>query len=142
MDLTHTTAGFAKSVLCNQLAFKMQIAALRTEKADTPLYDAQIMAAMGDNGLPQPTKLDLDDLITGYACAFILVARHVSTPHPETGRKEEHLLKYLKTPEQVITDGVKFRVTQAEQQTIATAAMLKADPSTRIEIIRSEAIKQ
>lgn len=132
-------AGFAKSVLLNQLGFNLSRALFQaTTQTETPVFDARLAAAMGDNGLPERTILDADSLAEGYAAAFILLTRHVKNSNPETGRRPEHLIQYIRTPEQVIKRSVDFRLTKQADQIKATAKMLKADPTARLEAVKKE----
>ena len=93
-------AGFAKSVLLNQIGFDLNRALFQASTAEErPAFDARLAAAMGDNCLPERTILDADALCEGYAAAFLLLTRHIKTVKPETGRKPEHFIRYIKTPE-------------------------------------------
>jgi hypothetical protein len=122
----HAAQGFTRATICGQLGFLVSQAALQTEKKnDTPQYDADIVEAMGDNGLPQAVVLDLKELVYGYAAAFHLLTKHVNTPNPETGRKDLHLVdRFLRTPKKLIQTGVDFRLNGAIRTLEATAGMV------------------
>jgi hypothetical protein len=81
-------------------------------------------------------------IVAGYAAAFVLLSSHIKTPHPETGRKEEHLMRFLKSPAQIVKDAVDFGTNRQIMQTKATAEMLKADPTARIAALEAEALKR
>ncbi len=137
------TAGFVKSVVLNQIGFDLQRAAFQKQAVnEAPVADAvadqELKAAMGDNGLAERTVLNMDELVTAYAAGFILLTRHCNTPNPETGRKPEHLVRYLKKPSDIVQAGIDYRLTRQVAQAIATAEMLKADPTKRVAALRTE----
>lgn len=131
-------AGFAKTVLLSQTGFDLQRAVFRSEKADTPAFDARYAEALGENGLPEPQKLDTTELTLAMAASFILLTRHMSKPDPETGRKPDYLRRWLKGPKEVIEAQVDWQLERAKQQTQATAAMLGANPETRLKLVEQE----
>lgn len=135
-------AGFVRTVFLNQLGFDLKRAVFQAEKKDTPVFDARIMAAMGDNGLPEVKQLNADQICDAMAAAFVLVTRHVSKPDPETGRKPEWMAKLLRAPANVIEEQVNWRLTNSINAAKATAASLGADPTKRIEVIRTEMAAQ
>lgn len=140
-SLGHTAAGFAKSTLASQCNFWLGVAVARSQnpKNDVPVFDASTVEAMGDQGLPTPVKLDLEELLEASAAGFLLLARHIKTPNPENGRKEEFLTRFLKDAKMVIQANSDFTVSREVQRTEANAKMLKADPTKRIEAIKTEA---
>lgn len=139
-----TAAGFAKSVLKSQIDFLLGIAVMRANNParDVPQFDADVQDAMGDNGLPEPQALDVGELTMGSAAAFVLLSRHIKTPHPETGRKEEYLVRFLKDGKSVLQGTMDYSTNRAIAQAKATCEMLKADPTKRIESIQTEAKKK
>jgi hypothetical protein len=137
------TTGFAKSVVTNQLGFTLNRAVWQaTSKAETPVFDARLAKAMGDNGLPERTVYDADDLCRGYAAAFIVLTRHIKTPNPENGRKPEHLVRYVKTPDSLIMDGVQFRINNQTDQIKADAVAFGSDPGPRLAAMKAEQMAQ
>ncbi len=140
----HVPQGFTRATLASQLAFWLGRSVVRdmSPDRDFPVFDQSIVEAMGDNGLPKVHPLNTNVIVSGYAAAFILLSGHIKTPHPETGRKEEHLMRFLKSPEQIVVDAVDFGTNRQIQQTKATAEMVKADPSQRIEALQAEAAKR
>lgn len=140
------TAGFAKTVVLNQIGFDLQRAAFQKEQKDTPVADAaaerELREALGDNGLPTATRLNLEGLTEAYGAAFILTTRHCNQPHPETGRKPEHLVRYLKQPSAIVQAGIDYRLERQMAQIKATALMLNADPTKRIAAIKVELAEQ
>ncbi len=140
-------AGFVKSVLANQIGFFLQRAAFQKEQGnETAVADAaevaELRAAMGDNGLAERLVFDVDALTDAAAASYVLLTRHCNTPNPENGRKPEHLIRYLKTPGQIIQAGIDYRLERQILQTKASAAMFNADPTKRIEVIRTELAEQ
>ncbi|MHB8602175.1 MAG: hypothetical protein ACYC9R_06335 [Nitrosotalea sp.] len=131
--------GFARSVMLNQLSFDLQRAAFASQdRSAAPVFDAELVEAMGDNGLPQAVKLDVQELTNATAAAFLLLSRHIQTPDPETGRKPEYLMRFLKGPKEIIQAAVDYRLNRQKQQTQATAQMLGANPETRLKNIEIE----
>jgi len=139
-----TAAGFAKTTLKTQTDFLMGLAAMRAANpaVDTPVFDSRTLEIMGDTGVQQPTKLDLDELTSASAASFVLLARHIGTKHPETGKSEEFLTRFLRDPKQVIQRAFDYRVQTQVMQAKATCEMIGADPGRRIEVIQAEAAKQ
>jgi len=138
-DTSFAACGFARSVVLNQLSFDLQRASFASQSASQkPVFDAELLDAMGDHGLPQAVVLNQDELTKASAAAFLLLSRHIQKPDPETGRKPEYLIRFLKGPKEIIQAAVDFRLTRQKQQTMATAAMLGADPTKRLETITTE----
>ncbi len=140
----HVAQGFARATLASQLAFWYGRSVVRdmSPARDVPVFDQSIVEAMGDNGLPEVHPLNTNVINSGYAAAFLLLSGHIKTPHPETGRKEEHLMRFLKAPKDIVKDAVDFGMNRQIAQTKATAAMLKADPSARITALEQEGQKR
>lgn len=139
IEVPFQAVGFARSVLLNQLGFDLQRAVFKTQtQTDTPVFDESLAEAMGDTGLPQATKLDVDQLTNGCAAAFVLLARHIQKVDPDTGRKPEYLLRYLKGPKEIMKAAVDYRLNSRKAQALATAASLKADPTKRIAALELE----
>ncbi len=140
----HTAAGFAKSTIKSQVDFCLGIALMKAANPanDTPVFDSAIVDVMGDNGLPTPQKYDANELTTASAAGFVLLSRHIKTPHPETGRREEYLGRFLKSAKEVVQAAVDYQTVRNIAQTKATCEMLKADPTKRIESLQAEATKK
>lgn len=143
-----SAAGFARATLASQLAFDLGRAAVKQANPanDRPVFDDSINEVFADdNGLPTATVLDVGSLTEGYAAAFLLLRDHIKTPHPETGRREEHLLRFLLPPKAVIQAAASFRAERmadnSVQQAQATAAMLGVDPTARVNAIKAEQSK-
>jgi hypothetical protein len=140
----HVAQGFTRATLCSQNGFWLGRSVVRdaSPARDIPVFDQSIVEAMGDNGLPTVQPLNTAVLVSGYAAAFLLLSSHIKTPHPETGRKEEHLLRFLKSPAMLLQDAFDYGLNRQIMQTKATAEMLKADPTARIEALKAEAQKR
>lgn len=136
---TFQAAGFIKTVLLSQLGFDLQRAVFKSTKKDaTPVIDSRYDAAMGDTGMSESKPLNPENLCEGMAAAFTLLTRHIQTPDPETGRRPEYLLRWRKGPAEVIQAQVDWQLENAKQQTQAVAAMLGADPTTRLATVEQE----
>lgn len=140
----HTAAGFTKATIKSQIDFRLGLSLMRDANPanDTPVFDSAIVDVMGDAGLPQRQEYDSNELTTASAAGFVLLSRHIKTPHPETGRKEEYLTRFLKSAKEVITAAVDYQTIRNVAQTKATCEMLKADPAKRIESLHAEAMKK
>jgi hypothetical protein len=140
----HAACGFARSTINSQLAFWLgrSISRDASPARDIPVYDAELKDAMGDVGLPTIHPLNTNVIVSGYAASFLLLSKHIQTPHPETGRKDEHLMRFLKNPRDVVAEAFKFNLSRQITQTRATAEMVNGDPTARIEALTQEAAKQ
>jgi hypothetical protein len=140
----HAPQGFTRATVASQLAFWLGRSVVRdaSPQRDVPVFDQSIIEALGDNGLPEVKPLNTNVIVNGYAAAFLLLTAHIKTPHPETGRKEEHLRRYLKSPDAILKDAVDYGTNIQIAKTKATAAMLNADPSVRVAALEAEAAKR
>jgi len=78
------------------------------KKPAAPTFDASDLAkkcllphqAEGsplDTGTPAPKLVNNDELVQGLVASYILLARIIQTPNPDTGKREEGLTAYLRS---------------------------------------------
>ncbi len=133
--------GFAITALKRQVDFWLGVAVAQSQssKNNAPVYDSRLREAMGDNGLPEPVKLDVDELNEASAAGFVLLTRHIRTPNPETGARETFREQWCLTPTEVIARTVEFGADRAILDAKAQCAAVGANPEARINVIRTEA---
>jgi hypothetical protein len=133
---------FGWSVMLSQLAFDVG-RAMNRKQEDEPVFDASTQASLeevfGDSGVPTVTVLNVDELITAHAAAFIMLRRCLGEQDPETGRRPEHLVKRLVPLPDSIVQSVSRLTSFNLQQGKAEAAKLGADFSNREAAILAEA---
>ena len=141
---THAVTGHVLSTVANRLAFKLGWAAFvvnskEQEGLPEQRRSAEMAEALGQNGLPQGVgRLDLDEIVEGYAAATILVYRYMRTPDPESGKYATWMEKSCPDPKFLIAKQLHWFLSNPDPQIQAEAKMLGADPSKRLAAIAAE----
>ena len=144
-SLGFTAQGFARVTALSQINFNLGRAVVRSlsPARNVPVADARLNSLFEDEGTGPVAvvKLNVEELTQASAAAWILLRRHIKTPHPETGRPEEHLVKMLVTPTDAIIKAIQFvkdsSMSRSIQQAEAEALMLGVDASARVEAIKA-----
>lgn len=141
--LPFTGLSFCRSVAINQLAFLANRCIFQSQRKESlPAEDpriAAIAAARTDaNGMVQPTRYDDVAIGEAWAAAYTLLTRVLHTPDPDTGKKPEHLLRYLKGPADVTKDAYDFSYANRMREEIANAAVVGAKTDKRLAAIAVE----
>ena len=141
-DYGFAATGFAKSAVLRQLGFNIGLAIMRDSNPERKkaVLDKETLAALGesDNGQTKAVVLDVENLCEGYAAAFRMLRNHTKLTNPESGKPDEHLLKFLQKPSDHVARAAEYSRDQNAAGNIATlksnAAMLfgKKDETGKI----------
>jgi len=127
-DYGFAATGFAKSAILRQLGFSIGVAVMRDSNParQKTVMDKATLEALGenDNGQTKPVVLDVDNLAMGYAAAFRLLRNHTKLTNPESGKADEHLLKFLVKPSDHIERAANY---SRDQNAAGNIATLKAN---------------
>jgi hypothetical protein len=86
--------------------------------------------------------LDCNELTQAYACAYVLLRKQTRKINPETGRNDEHIVKFLVGPSTAIVSALEFARDGSMAKNIdyarAECEMLKVSPDARIAAIKAQ----
>lgn len=142
----HSGASFARVTAIKKLGFQLGRAVVHSLRpARVALLEEQRIAACfkDEAGDVSPTTvivLDCNELTQAYACAYVLLRQQTRKINPETGRNDEHIVKFLVGPTTAIVSALEFARDGSMAKSIdyarAECEMLKVDPSARIAAIK------
>jgi hypothetical protein len=144
----HSGASFARVTAIKKLGFNLGRAVVHSLRPNrvAPLEDQRIAAMFKEEaGDVSPTTvivLDCNALTHAYASAYVLLRKQTRKINPETGRVDEHIVKFLKGPTEAIVAALEFARDGSMAKSIdyakAECEMLKVDPTARIEAIKAQ----
>src|ERR1700694_4570509 len=123
----HSGASFARVTAIKKLGFNLGRAVVHSLRParTAPLEDQRIAAMFKDEaGDVSPTTvivLDCNALTHAYASAYVLLRKQTRKINPETGRTDEHILKFLVKPTAAIVAALEFSRDSSQEKSIGYA---------------------